>query len=174
MPVVAVVLSSYLALGTIPVEISIDASSATVNFPHNWKNSFGSGHALLATRADWRAHLKRCVTEIGLKGIRMHGILDDDMSVTPDGKTFYFYNVDKVFDALVAEGVNPIVELSFMPQAIAKDKTAFAFRDRGGYKGYTTPPISYDLWYSLIKAFAAHLLDRYGLEVLSQWWFEVC
>ena len=155
------------------VGVTLDASSATEPFPHNWQRSFGSGHALLATRADWQQHLRRCVAELGLRGVRMHGVLDDDMSVTPDGRTFHFYNVDTVFDFLVAEGVAPIVELSFMPKALAKNKDAYAFRDRGGYKGLASPPSDYNQWYELIRAFGAHLLARYGIGVLSRWQFEV-
>ena len=67
---------------------------------------------LLGTRADWRAHLKLAVEELGFTGIRGHGLLDDDMSVMPDAHTYSWYNVDRVFDFLVAEGVTPIVEVS--------------------------------------------------------------
>lgn len=94
------------------IAIGMDAAGATIPFPHNWERAFGSGHALLATRSDWQAQLKRAVAEIGLRGVRMHGLLDDDMSVMPDAHTYSWYNVDRVFDFLVAEGVMPIVEVS--------------------------------------------------------------
>ena len=55
--------------------------------------------AVVLTQKQWQEQLERCVAEIGLKGIRMHGVLDDDMSVTPDRRTYHFYNVDRVFDA---------------------------------------------------------------------------
>ena len=53
-------------------------------FPHPWKKIVGSGHMLLGTRADWRAHLKLARDELGFLGIRGHGLLDDDMSVLPN------------------------------------------------------------------------------------------
>ena len=155
------------------VGVTLDASGATTAFPHNWERSFGSGHALLATRADWQQHLQRSVNEIGLRGVRMHGVLDDDMSVTPDGTTYHWYNVDRAFDFLVKAGVAPIVELSFMPRALAQNKEAYAFGNRGGYKGLTSPPSDYNRWYDLIHAFGAHLVDRYGLGVTATWRFEV-
>ena len=66
-------------LATVEVSVDFDSSS---NFPHSWKESFGSGHALLATRADWREHLELAIKDIGIKRLRFHGIFDDDMSVT--------------------------------------------------------------------------------------------
>ena len=78
-------LASAFASSPSAVSVSIDVTGATTAFPHNWERSFGSGHALLATRADWQQHLQICVDKIGLRGVRMHGVLDDDMSVTPDG-----------------------------------------------------------------------------------------
>ena len=170
----AVVLASGLASGLVPtISVDVNVSAGTSPFPHVWERAFGSGHALLATRADWQQQLQRCVAEIGLRGVRMHGILDDDMSVTPDGKTYFFHNVDVVFDFLVKQAVRPIVELSFMPCSIAQDKDARVFGNRGGYKGCTSPPTDYNLWYNLIKAFATHLLERYGIGVLAGWQFEV-
>ena len=76
---------------------SVNVTGAASPFPHYWKRSFGSGHALLGTRVDWRAHLQRARDELGLAGVRFHGVLDDDMSVTPDGEHYFFYNV-VVFD----------------------------------------------------------------------------
>ncbi len=155
------------------VNVTVNMSGALDPFPHNWERSFGSGHALLATRADWQQQLQRSVAEIGLRGVRMHGVLDDDMSVTPDGHTYHWYNVDRVFDFLVSQNCVPIVELSFMPRALALNKDSYAFGNRGGYKGLTSPPADYNQWHDLIKAFATHLLGRYGLGVVSRWSFEV-
>jgi len=167
-------LTPLLAAASQPtVHVTVDLNGGLSHFPHNWKNSFGSGHALLGTRADWRGQLTRCVAELGLRGIRMHGILDDDMSVSPDGRNYHWYNVDVVNDFLVSSGVTPIVELSFMPAALAQDPTAYAFRDRGGYKGCTSPPKDYEDWYRLIRALGEHSVARYGVGEVSRWSFEV-
>ena len=39
----------------------------------------GSGHAALTVREDWQTHLKQAVRDLGLAGVRYHGIFDDDM-----------------------------------------------------------------------------------------------
>ena len=58
-------------------------ANASTPFPHYWKRSFGSGHAKLTLRKDWRDHLVRAVTDLGLTGVRHHGLLDDDMAAVP-------------------------------------------------------------------------------------------
>jgi xylan 1,4-beta-xylosidase len=162
-----------LATALPTVQVDVDLSAGTEPFQKNWQRSFGSGHALLGMRADWQAHLKRCIAELGLRGVRMHGIFDDDMSVEPARGTFYWYNVDVVLDFLVEQGVTPIVELSFMPSSIAQDTTRYAFRNRGGYKGLLSPPAAFADWYDLVLAFATHVVDRHGLGIIGRWAFEV-
>ena len=111
--------------GAAAVDLAVDLAAPAKEFPHFWERCFGSGHALLGTRADWQEHMRLAVAELGMSGVRMHGVLDDDMSVAkcadPDPKKqcYSFYNIDRVYDPLLAAGVRPIVELSFMPKAIA-------------------------------------------------------
>ena len=88
-------------------------------FEHRWKRSFGSGHASLTLRADWRSHLTAAATELGLAGVRYHGLFDDDMHVVTAPGKYDFSAVDSTWDFLIASGVRPIVELSFMPAFVA-------------------------------------------------------
>lgn len=39
----------------------------------------GSGHAALALRSDWQQQLARTSRDLGVKRVRFHGILDDDV-----------------------------------------------------------------------------------------------
>ena len=61
------------------VEVDVSDPSAFKPFKHYWKRSFGSGHAALTVRPDWQAHLKQAVADLDLRGVRYHGIFDDDM-----------------------------------------------------------------------------------------------
>ena len=166
---------------------TVDLTAATVPFVHNWKKCVGSGHMLLGTRADWREHLKLARDELGFVGVRGHGLLDDDMSVVPNrdispNKTmpYEFYNVDQVFEYLVELGIKPVVELSFMPKALAacggpapQPPCSYAFSDSGGYKGLRMPPDDPEQWYDLVAALCAHLVERFGLAEVASWHFEV-
>jgi xylan 1,4-beta-xylosidase len=104
------------------VDVTVDAFSTTA-FEHKWKRSFGSGHASLTLRSDWRRHLKRAAQELGLEGVRYHGLFDDDMGpvVTVEGgiTRYNFTALDSTWDFLLSSGVRPIVELSFMPAFVA-------------------------------------------------------
>jgi hypothetical protein len=59
--------------------VSVDMSGALTPFPHTWKRIFGAGHAALGLRQDFQTQLKRAVDELGLGGVRQHGLFDDDM-----------------------------------------------------------------------------------------------
>ena len=88
----------------------------------------------------------------------------------PDGKlAFDFAVVDSLYDQLLEIGVRPVVELSFMPAAIARDPDATVF----GYRGIISPPTDWDEWRQVVQALAAHLVDRYGIDEVADWAFEV-
>jgi len=153
--------------------ITIDASAPTRPFPHYWEHMFGSGRAVLSLRESYRQDLRavRRVTSIGY--VRFHGIFNDDIGVYsegPHGEPVYnFSYVDQVYDGLLANGVRPFVELSFMPARLAARDIRHSF----WYRPVVSPPKSYQRWDALIDAFARHLVQRYGIEEVSRWYFEV-
>lgn len=164
-------------------EAQVHTKLPKTSFPHYWKACVGSGHALLATRADFQKHLRIVREQLGMEGIRFHGIFDDDMSVVSGrdskGKLILnFYNIDQVFDYIVKDlGMKPVVELSFMPSTLVDPKDVviknFAYKSRGGYKGLLLPPVHWDDWYVLVKNTTLHFVERYGLAEVLQWKFEV-
>ncbi|KAL9642769.1 hypothetical protein ABK040_009844 [Willaertia magna] len=156
--------------------ILLNLSDKSKPFKHVWKKSVGSCHATFCLRADWRKQLKIAQEELGFTGIRFHGILDDDMSVVLQNRhnaskiEYAFYNIDNCYDFLVGElKMKPIVELSFMPELLASDPSATQFH----YKGGISPPKNINQWTDLIYNFIKHLVDRYGLQEVSTWDFEV-
>ncbi len=94
------------------------------------------------------------------------GVYDEDDKGNP---VFNFSYVDQIYDGLLAEGVRPFVEISFMPYKLAASQTIQAF----WYKPNVSPPKDYAKWDLLIRAFAQHLIDRYGIDEVAQWYFEV-
>ncbi|MHC4872402.1 MAG: GH39 family glycosyl hydrolase [Planctomycetota bacterium] len=153
------------------VKFRIDAGSEGKPFPHYWEKCVGSGHALLALRKDWQQQMKLCHDRLGFEYVRFHGILNDDVGVYSNYKgedTQSFYNVDSIIDFLLEIGMKPFVELSFMPLELASgDETIFH------YKGNRTPPKDYKLWETVVEQLMNHWLERYGLEELRTWYYEV-
>ncbi len=152
----------------IDASFEIDLSQPTTPFPHFWSRCVGSGHAALALREDWRQALAQSQSALGWEYIRFHGILDDDMSVVIAPGQYSFYDIDSVYDFLQSISMRPIVELSFMPTALASGNQTIFY-----YKGNITPPADYNQWTDLITSLMTHLVERYGLDEVAQWYFEV-
>ena len=56
-----------------------------------------------------------------------------------------------------------------MPKKLASRLDYHAF----WYKQIVSPPKDYSRWDALITAFAQHLVERYGIDEIAQWYFEV-
>jgi len=153
--------------------VEIDARAATTPFPHFWEQMFGSGRANLALRQSYRGDLKRVKKITGLGYVRFHAIFHDENGVYSEdaaGNPVYNWTyVDQIYDGLLADGVRPFVEISFMPKALAARPAYQSF----WYKPVVSPPQDYAKWDALITAFAKHLIDRYGIDEVAQWYFEV-
>ena len=153
--------------------IRIDLSAPAHPFPHFWEQMFGSGRAILSLRESYRRDLKEVKTATDFKYVRFHAILNDEVGVYEEdsrGNPIYnFSYVDQIYDGLLENGVRPFVELSFMPRKLAASQIVQSF----WYKPIVSPPKSWEKWDQLISHFAQHLVDRYGIDEISQWYFEV-
>ncbi len=153
--------------------LTIDAQAAATPLPHFWERMFGSGHANLALREDYRNDLVAVKNITGMEYVRAHGILDDENGVYTEDEhgnpQYNFTYVDEIYDGLLARGVRPFVELSFMPKALASDPKPHMF----WYAPNVSPPRGYQRWDALIRALGEHLVERYGIEEVAQWYFEV-
>ncbi len=170
----AMTAAGFAAWGQVaPASISIDANAPAHPFPHFWEQMFGSGHAVLALRDNYRKDLEAVHDQVGMRYVRFHGIFDDEAGVYDEDEkgnpVFNFSYVDQIYDGLLARGVRPLVEISFMPYKLAERPAIQAF----WYKPNVSPPKDYAKWDLLIHAFAQHLVDRYGIDEVSQWYFEV-
>ena len=74
------------------------------------KRSFGSGHATLTLRPDWQKHLVQAVSDLGLGGVRHHGLLDDDMRVVTAPGVYNFSKV-RIHIDIDSRGRLPYVHL---------------------------------------------------------------
>lgn len=149
----------------------IDCRKPAGAFPHMWSKCIGAGRACEGLRAHWQQQLRIAKKECGFEYIRFHGLLAEDMFVCHlvDGKLIYnWYYIDALYDFLMEIGMRPIVEFGFMPPALASGtQTQFWWR------GNITPPKDYAQWSNLIYALVQHWKERYGLEEIRQWYYEV-
>ena len=154
-------------------QIVLDASAPVTPFPHFWEQMFGSGRAVLALRDNYRKDLREVRQATDFRYVRFHGIFHDEVGVYSEdehGQPVYnFSYVDQIYDELLADGAKPFVELSFMPNALAARNMPHAF----WYKPNISPPKDWNKWDALITQFAKHIIERYGIDEVGKWYFEV-
>ena len=156
-----------------PEKIAIDAQAPARPFPHYWEQMFGSGRAILTLRESYRNDLRDVKRVTDFKYVRFHAIFHDEVGVYDEDEQgnpgYNFSYVDQIYDGLLANGVRPFVEISFMPKKLALRQDVHPF----WYKEIVSPPKDYKKWDDLITAFGQHLVERYGIEEVAQWYFEV-
>lgn len=168
-----------VADGAVPaVEVTVDVVAEGTELAKPWVPMVGSerlsqllctdrtgGHEIGVELED---ALRRMHDEIGVRTVRAHAIFHDDTHVITESG-YDFSVVDAIYDKLLAIGLRPVVELGFMPRELASEPSKKVF----GYGAIISPPASYDAWHDLVRALVQHLVDRYGLDEVLTWDFEV-
>jgi xylan 1,4-beta-xylosidase len=96
----------------------------------------------------------------------------------PDGTPVYDFTItDRIFDAMVAARVRPLVEIGFMPEALSAHPEPYrhSFPKGDIFTGWSYPPkdeAAWAKWSKLVAAYAAHLKARYGSQT-GTWLWEV-
>lgn len=164
---------ALLASGSVraaPRTITIDTAAANQPFDRSFNMSVGADYPGTTIRPENLEQLRTAVREHGFRYIRFHAIFHDDLGTVKviDGRTVYDWTrIDQLYDAFLAMGIKPFVELGFTPQAIATSPQTIFY-----WKGNTSHPQP-EAWRTLVDAFVRHLINRYGAEEVRSWYFEV-
>jgi xylan 1,4-beta-xylosidase len=141
--------------------ITVDASKQTAGNPPFWAASVGTGTASLTLRSDLETHYKLGAREAGFQRVRGHGVLNDDMGIYKGPASYSWTNFDKYLTAIVSAGMRPIMELDFMPTALAlTGNSRDIYNSVSNYKAF-------------IQAIVQHCVDKYGATDVGQWYWEV-
>ncbi|MDI3418729.1 GH39 family glycosyl hydrolase [Streptomyces luteolus] len=164
------------------VTLTVDTAAAGAVLAKPWAQMIGSERLSQLRCTDTSggrpigtellAALQRVSEEVGVDSVRAHAILHDDLGVyrEVDGRPVHdFDGVDAVYDAILAIGLRPVVEIGFMPHDLARDPARTVFE----YAGIISPPKDWQRWGDLVRALTQHLVDRYGLDEVRTWMFEV-
>jgi len=161
------------------VAVRVGAADRRGPLPRPWRTCIGSehlSHLLCEDETGGRpigaesvAALARVHDDIGVRRVRAHGTLGDDLGVyteDADGLPQHdFSRLDDVLDTVLSTGMRPVLELGFTPRALGAEPwheiTA---------AGLANPPADLDRWAGLVEAFTAHLRERFGDEELARGW----
>lgn len=153
--------------------VRIDAHGKGTYFDPFWSRCVGAGRANEGLRAGWLEQLQTVQQNCGFQYVRFHGLFHDDMYVVleENGKIIYNWQyIDDLFDRMLARHVKPFVELSFFPKALAAENSKTVFH----WKALITPGKNYaQQWHDLVLAFTKHCVQRYGIDEVLTWYFEV-
>ena len=164
-------------------QVSLDKLEAQKPFHKTFKKCIGSGRVDLALREEYMDNLRIIQQEIGFEQIRGHGILGDLVGVYHekqlrvntgevihfDKPLYTFRRAFKIIDNWLSAGIDPILELGFMPGDLAEAHDRHVFWWYGNVSG----PKDFNKWYEMIAKFTEAVVERYGEEQVSQWPFEI-
>lgn len=163
------------------MELKIDVNAKVRKTDYSWQFGIGSDHAHQVLRKDYFEQMKYVHDQLGFRYIRFHGIFNDDLFTYSTFRDFApmpgdkhsviennFAQAGKVYDNVLEAGFKPFVELSFMPKNLAKK-----IGNGLNYVNDIYPPKDYDLWKKYIQNFINFLINRYGLNEVRSWYFEV-
>ncbi|TJX62595.1 helix-turn-helix domain-containing protein [Soehngenia saccharolytica] len=157
------------------VNILLDLNQVNVELPtlqKPWENLITIGYSVEGLRKDQLDIIEKVQKDIGFKYIRFHGIFSDFLSIYNEdslGKTFYDYNdLDLLIDSLMELNIKPFIELTFIPTKLTQNgNTIFKWKDS------ISKPSDINKWNDLIDNFIRHIIDRYGIDEVKDWYFEV-
>ena len=150
--------------------IDVDLAKADQPLDRSFNFSVGADYPGTLIRPDSLTQLNIAVNELGFRYIRFHAIFHDDLGTVRvvNGRTVYDWTkIDQLYDAFLAMGIKPFVELGFTPQALKTSDSSIFY-----WKGNTSHP-DRAAWRALVGAFVRHLRERYGAEEVRGWYFEV-
>ena len=161
------------------VVVNVDTADRRGELPRPWRTCIGSehlSHLLCDEETGGRpigtesvTALARVHDELGVRRVRAHGTLGDDMGVyreDEDGTPLHdFAGLDAVLDTVLSTGMRPVLELGFTPRALADEP-----HHEITAAGLSNPPRDLERWAGLVEDFVSHLREKYGDDELARGW----
>lgn len=138
---------------------------------HTWKTLLNVGRAADLLIADIRDMVRAMRKNIGFRYIKLSGILNDELRVCTRAENGdlvinYIY-LDIVLDFVVGIGMRPLMQFSYMPEALAEYPRKTLFNHP------VSEPKDITEWAELLSAVTRHCIARYGIEEVRKWLFCV-
>ncbi len=171
------------------VSVNVDATKPGKPLKHVWQY-YGYDECNYTTTADC-IDLMKTVAQINLEPVylRQHFLLNSGdgkvalkwsstnvYTENTNGEPVYDWKImDGIFDAVIASGCRPLVEIGLMPKDLSVKPEPYRppkpFGPNEGI-GVFFPPKDYDKWAELIRQWARHSKERYK-DVEQTWLWEL-
>jgi len=141
----------------------------TVPIMKFWNNVINVGYAKDILSSDLQEQIVLLQHDIGFTHARLWGLFGEDMLVEDHvgGMTTYnFTHINKVLDFLTRQQLKPFIELGPKPKIISKQRDCSIVIQHSKDRNI-------EEWTNLYKAFLLHCIERYGIEEVEKWYFEL-
>jgi xylan 1,4-beta-xylosidase len=174
---------------TTPITVRVDAAHPMGPYQPRW-NYFGADEPNYSYAPNGQ-QLLRELSQLSPSPVyvRLHNLLTSGdgsaslkwgstnaYSEDAAGRPVYNWEItDRIFDALHKNGVRPLVEVGFMPEALSTHPVPYrhTFPNGSVFTGWSYPPRDYVKWAALVTAWMEHLRARYGDAEVKTWLWEV-
>jgi xylan 1,4-beta-xylosidase len=160
--------------------IVVDAKQSGLKWSRFYEMMVAADHANTVLDTAWGRNIQGALRKghelAGFQYVRFHGILDSDIGVyteVSDKPVYNWARFDKVYDAIIAAGMRPFVEIGFTPPPLASD-SAKTLHWYNHAPANISPPKDWHRWMDFMAALVQHVEQRYGVEeVRNHWYFEI-
>ena len=136
----------------------------------------GTGRVDLALHREYQEQMAAVQKECHFRYVRGHGLFSDQMGIYQEWgppfaekeQWYCFTYLDRVIDAWLENGLEPFLELGFMPKKLASSEQTLFY-----WKAHTVPPKDPEEWCRLVRETLKHLVSRYGREKAESWPCEI-
>ena len=105
--------------------------------------------------------------------LRLYAMFEDIVTRDEEGKlVFDFSEQDRRLDIVVNMGFKVLLCFNFMPVVMAADPVNLSNKRYKDKHFCRSKPADYKEWQALCQAQTQHLVDRYGIEEISGWFFH--
>ncbi len=154
------------------INIDVNFGEEGTDLQPYWKKLITFSRASEGLRKQWQSQLKELQREVTFQYIRFHGIFSDDMMIfnlLEDGSINYNWTyVDELFDFFKEVNIKPVIDLGFMHSEINSTDRTMSW-----WKANVSPIKEMKLWVDMLEAFLRHCINRYGINEVESWYFEV-
>lgn len=136
-----------------------------------WNKMMNIGSANTLLNQNIRDQIKEMREEIPIEYLRFEGVFNQELDVIQkdrEGLKFNWKFINNILDYMRELELKPFICLSYMPLLFASKSTSFF-----NYQGNTSPPKEMSQWLSLVQSFMMNCINRYGLDTVSEWYFQI-